>query len=115
MLFLDAASSTVRRVHGAYITPPEIEAVVSHIRAERHVQYLQLEFEPSDDQQLNQADDQLFAQVVDFLQETDEISISLLQRRFKIGYNRSARIIEFLEVRGMILPADGSKTRKVVR
>ncbi len=115
MLFLDAATSSLRRVHGAYITSAEIDAVVNHIRAERQVQYLQFEYEAHDDQQLSHADDQLFAQVVDFLQETEEVSISQLQRRFKIGYNRSARIIEFLETKGMILPADGSKTRKVVR
>ena len=50
-----------------------------------------------------------------FLNEIDEISISLLQRRFRIGYNRSARIIEALEVQGFIMPSDGGKTRKVIR
>ncbi len=52
---------------------------------------------------------------MEFLEDVDEVSISLLQRKFRIGYNRSARIIELLESRGLILPADGSKTRKVVR
>jgi S-DNA-T family DNA segregation ATPase FtsK/SpoIIIE len=116
MLFLDAATSTLRRVHGAYITNEEIEAVVNHIRAERAVQYLDIAHDMDDESAtLAAADDQLYAQVIDFLSEADEISISLLQRKFKIGYNRSARIIEFLELRGMILPADGGKMRKVVR
>ncbi len=116
MLFLDAATSALRRVHGAYITNEEIEAVVEHIRAERTVQYLDIPQGILDDSHtLSPADDQLYAQVIDFLSEADEISISLLQRKFKIGYNRSARIIEFLELKGMILPSNGAKTRKVVR
>jgi DNA segregation ATPase FtsK/SpoIIIE, S-DNA-T family len=116
MLFLDATTACLRRVHGAYITAQEIEVVVQHIRAERTVQYLDIPHDMSDaDQKLNPADDHLYAQVIDFLSEADEISISLLQRKFKIGYNRSARIIEFLELKGMILPSNGTKTRKVVR
>jgi len=116
MLFLDATTACLRRVHGAYITAPEIEAVVEHIRAERMVQYLDIAHDIIDaEQKLNPADDHLYAQVIDFLSEADEISISLLQRKFKIGYNRSARIIEFLELKGMILPSNGTKTRKVVR
>ena len=116
MLFLDATMSSLRRVHGAYITNEEIDAVVHHIRAERTVQYLDISHEILDvNHKLSPADDQLYAQVIDFLGEADEISISLLQRKFKIGYNRSARIIEFLELKGMILPSNGAKTRKVVR
>jgi S-DNA-T family DNA segregation ATPase FtsK/SpoIIIE len=49
------------------------------------------------------------------LNEIDEVSISLLQRRFRIGYNRSARIIDMLESQGLIMPADGGKTRRVIR
>jgi DNA segregation ATPase FtsK/SpoIIIE, S-DNA-T family len=49
------------------------------------------------------------------LNDVDEVSISLLQRKFRIGYNRSARIIELLENRGHILPAQGIKPRKVIK
>ena len=59
--------------------------------------------------------DELFQDVIDYLKNKDEISISLLQRVFRVGYNRSARIIDQLENSGHILPADGGKMRKVVK
>jgi len=53
--------------------------------------------------------------VLAFLKDVDEVSISLLQRRLRIGFNRSARIIETLEAQGFIAPSDGGKVRKVLR
>ena len=64
---------------------------------------------------LSEQDEKLYMEVVSFVKTIDDVSISLLQRRFRIGYNRSARIIEMLESDGYIMPADGSKTRKVIR
>lgn len=116
MLFLDSHKSILQRVHGAYVSDKEIEEVVSHIKMQQVVQYLDIMEELStiagDAQEV---DDDIFNEVIAFLQETDDVSISLLQRKFKIGYNRSARIIERLESQGMIMPAEGGKTRKVVR
>ena len=63
----------------------------------------------------NEEDEELYQQVVEFLCDVDEISISSLQRQFRIGFNRSARMIEKLEMDGLIAPAQGSKPRKVVR
>ncbi len=60
-------------------------------------------------------EDPLYDDVERFAHSMDEISISLVQRKFRIGYNRAARIIEMLEIRGIIAPATGSKMRKVVR
>lgn len=116
MLFLDATTSLLQRVHGAYLSNREIEEVVCHIRAEQTVSYLDITEHINQQQNsLLKGDDQLYEQVLTFLEEVDEVSISLLQRKFRIGYNRSARIIDLLENSGMILPADGGKTRKVVR
>jgi S-DNA-T family DNA segregation ATPase FtsK/SpoIIIE len=115
MLFLDSADSSIKRVHGAYVSDAEIAAVVNHIRAQREPAYLQLQNLASSDQMVGPADDALFKDVVAFLHNVDEISISLLQRRFRIGFNRSARIIELLESQGFIAPCDGSKMRKVIR
>ncbi len=53
--------------------------------------------------------------MVGFLAEVDDVSISLLQRKFKIGYNRSARIMDMLEANGLIMPAIGTKTRRVIK
>lgn len=114
MLFLNSNSSSLERVHGAYIPNKEINNLVEYIKSERAPNYIELNI-------LNAAvnsddiDDEMFYEIVDFLKEIDEVSISFLQRKFRIGYNRSARIMEQLEDLGYILPADGSKMRKVIK
>jgi S-DNA-T family DNA segregation ATPase FtsK/SpoIIIE len=117
MLFLDPADATIRRVHGAYVTDKEIAALMEQIRLQGPAQYLDIRAElatmpttAGDDQH-----DPLYPELLAFIKEVDELSISLLQRRFRIGYNRSARIIETLERQGLILPSEGGKMRKVVR
>jgi DNA segregation ATPase FtsK/SpoIIIE-like protein len=116
MLFIDASTSQLRRVHGAYVSDEEIEQVADHIRKQRKVEYLDLhQVTTIQGQDLLATDDTLYKDVREFLDEIDEISISLLQRKFRIGYNRSARIIDLLESQGLIMPQDGSKTRKVIR
>lgn len=116
MLFLDATTALLRRVHGAFVSDKEIQAVVAHIKSERAPAYLsEEELQEESKGELLDGDDALYEEVLHFLSTVDEISISLLQRRFRIGYNRSARIIDILETQGHILPADGGKTRKVVR
>ena len=116
MLFLDAATSQLRRVHGAYVSDTEIEQVADHIRRQRKVEYLDMhQVTAFQEQELSTSDDVLYKDVRVFLDEIDEVSISLLQRKFRIGYNRSARIIDMLESQGLIMPQDGGKTRKVIR
>ncbi len=116
-LFMDAQNAVTTRIHGAYVGDKEINAVVDAIKTQGPPQYLDLGAviaagEPSD---IDEEDDELFQEIIQFLAEVDEISISLLQRRFKIGYNRSARIMDVLQNMGKILPADGGKLRKVVK
>jgi S-DNA-T family DNA segregation ATPase FtsK/SpoIIIE len=117
MLFLGSNDAMLRRIHGAYVSDKEIEDLVAYVRSERPVRYLDLNeiIAQSDEATLTDADDELLGQVVAFLDEIDEVSISLIQRRFRIGYNRSARIIDLLESRGMISAPDGGRTRKVIR
>ncbi|HEV2601927.1 MAG TPA: DNA translocase FtsK [Candidatus Babeliales bacterium] len=116
MLFLDSAHSILTRVHGAYVSDHEIKTVTDHIRAQRPVVYRDLIRELTDsNQEVKTIDDELYEAVLIFLQEIDDISISLLQRKFRIGYNRSARIIEILQSRGLIMPSEGGKPRKVIR
>jgi S-DNA-T family DNA segregation ATPase FtsK/SpoIIIE len=59
-------------------------------------------------------DDPLYNEIVDFCIESGKVSASLLQRRFRLGYNRAARIVDLLEERGIIGPANGSKPREVL-
>jgi S-DNA-T family DNA segregation ATPase FtsK/SpoIIIE len=117
MLFLDAGGSTLCRVHGAYVSDKEIADVVAHARAQQLPGYLDLTAEIGHAKRdgIDEEDDQMYADVLAFLKEIDEVSISLLQRKFRIGFNRSARIIEQLESQGLIMSMDGGKTRKVLR
>lgn len=114
MLMLDAASGgKLMRLHGAYITNDEIARVVAHIKAQRPAQYSDLGSASVD--ATADGSDPLYQEILQYLEGIDEVSISLLQRRFRIGYNRSARIIDTLECEGHIVPGGNGKTRKVVR
>lgn len=117
MLFLDATSAVISRVHGAYVSDKEIKEVIDSIKKQEPVLYLDLQNELTQFcQNQEPADyDELYQEVLAFVKQTSEISISLLQRKFRIGYNRSARLIERLESQGIIMPPDGSKTRKVIK
>jgi DNA segregation ATPase FtsK/SpoIIIE, S-DNA-T family len=115
MLFLDSSSS-LKRAHAAFVSDKEIEKLVSHIRSQQSVQYIDLyedfKMNGNDD---NEIDDQLYQEILRFIESVNEVSISLLQRKFRIGYNRSARIIDKLESQGIIMQEPGGKTRKVIR
>lgn len=116
MLFLDANESLLKRVHGAYVLDKEINQVIAHIKLQRPSDYLDIKQVCYDDKTAVESEkDEMYEQVCQFLQEIEEVSISLLQRRFRIGYNRSARIIDMLEAEGIIAPSYGGKTRKVIR
>lgn len=117
MLFLDSTASVLKRIHGAYVSDREINLVISHIKNQQVVQYHDLHAPYEENPAFMAEDEELYKQIVTYFHEQniDEVSISLLQRRFRIGYNRSARIIDMLEHRGLIMPADGSRTRRVIR
>jgi S-DNA-T family DNA segregation ATPase FtsK/SpoIIIE len=99
------------------LTTAEIERVVSALKKVSPPHYLTFVDSSLIEGKtfLQEEDALLYAQVKNFLLEIDEVSISLLQRRFRIGYNRAARIIEAFQAEGIILPPDGSKVRKILR
>lgn len=116
MLFLDGSLGQLKRIHGPYISSQEIERVVKHLCKQAKPVYYNLDIVLNNNKMLeDQEDIILYQQILSFIEHTDAVSISLLQRKFKIGYNRSARIIELLEHNGLIMPADGSKMRRVIR
>lgn len=117
MLFLDSTTATLQRVHGAYVSDAEIAYVTNSIRSQAGVEYIHIaqEMAATHTNSFGEKDDILFQSVLHFLDEIDNVSISLLQRKFNIGYNRSARIIEQLEKMGRVMPSDGAKTRHVIK
>lgn len=117
MLFMDAHSAGMRRIHGAYITDTEIASIVDFIKKQRAPEYIDLQsiIAQHNTAQLQENDDPLLQDIIKSLEFIDELSISSLQRKFSIGYNRSARLVEHLEAMGYILPADGGKMRKIIK
>ncbi|KKT23530.1 MAG: cell division FtsK/SpoIIIE [candidate division TM6 bacterium GW2011_GWF2_43_87] len=113
LLFLNPRGA-LERMHGALVRDEEIAAVAAHLRAQQKVEYETIAENRATENQ-GGSDDPLIAEVVLFVQSVDEISISLLQRRFRVGYNRAACLVEALEARGVISPATGAKMRKVQR
>lgn len=116
LLFLHNDGS-LNRAHGCYVDSETIESVVELIKAQRSAAYQTVDVidHPSYDGTLDESPDELYNDIITFIQNKEEISISSIQRAFKIGYNRSARIVEKLELEGHILPPDGSKMRKVAK
>jgi S-DNA-T family DNA segregation ATPase FtsK/SpoIIIE len=118
MLYMNSASSELRRVHGAYLSDAEIEKLADFLRDQAKPQYLDLlEVLKNTDEKVGVGvvEDELYPEILNFVKTSEEISISMLQRKYSIGFNRSARIIEKLELDGIIAPAQGSKPRKVLR
>lgn len=114
-MLMMTSNGEIKRIHGGYVSDNEIIQVVEHLRSQKAAHYIDLAQELPKDYGANTEKDPLFSEIIDFITTIDEISISLLQRKFRIGYNRSARIIEMLEIQGFILPSQGSKTRKVIK
>lgn len=117
MLYLSADSSKPVRIQGAFLSDEEVEKVVDYVKSQSEAQY-DPNMTPSDVSSHSESFsgddiDPLYKEVLLFIAKTQKASASLLQRRFKIGYNRAARIIDMLEEDGYIGPVDGSKPRKV--
>ena len=122
MLFLPMGESTPIRIQGAYISDEEIEKIVSYVIDQQKAQYddnLTVDHSgKSQNNDLQEAteeyDDPLYDEIVDFAIQTGKISASFIQRKYRLGYNRAARIIDLLEERGIVGPANGSKPREVL-
>ncbi|MCY7848550.1 cell division protein FtsK [Bacillus haynesii] len=114
MLFLENGSGKPLRLQGNFVSDREIDRVVSHVRRQQEPNYL---FEQEQLVRQNPAgfdQDELFLEACEFAVEQNSASTSSLQRRFRIGYNRAARLIDMMEREGMISEAKGSKPREVL-
>ncbi len=125
MLFLPMGESSPERIQGAYVSDEELENLVNYAVGQQKAQYDEryMNLEAAKDQGNaggevtspdEEYDDPLYDEIVEFVISTGKASASLLQRRFKLGYNRAARIVDLLEERGIIGPQNGSKPREVL-
>ncbi|GEK88773.1 DNA segregation ATPase FtsK/SpoIIIE, S-DNA-T family [Alkalibacterium putridalgicola] len=115
MLFQPMGANKATRVQGAFISDEEVEAVVQFVKDQQEANYVE-EMIPKDEPktEAGESEDELYNDAVDLVVDMQTASISLLQRRFRIGYNRAARIVDEMEVRGIVGPHEGSKPREVL-
>ncbi|MGX9725451.1 DNA translocase FtsK [Bacillus pumilus] len=115
MLFLPVGANKPVRVQGAFLSDEEVEHVVDHVITQQKAQY-QEEMIPTEEtqDQLAAVDDDLYDEAVELIIGMQTASVSMLQRRFRIGYTRAARLIDAMEERGVVGPYEGSKPREVL-
>lgn len=115
MLFLPAGSSKPIRVQGSFLSDEEVEEVVDFVIEQQKAQYDEAMI-PTDEPEksFEEETDDLYDEAVQLVVEMQTASVSMLQRRFRIGYSRAARIVDQMEVRGVVGPPDGSRPRQVL-
>ena len=119
MLFLPPGTASLQRIHGAYISEAETERLVSFLKEQGAASYDEeiiksVEEEVAVGPGADEEYDDKYDEAVAIVCESGQASISMVQRRLRIGYNRAARIIETMEREGLIGPADGAKPREIL-
>lgn len=120
MLYKPMGDNTPVRIQGTFISDEETQRLIDYVCKEQVAKYDNSITEVADNHMAGagspkeEYDDPLYNEIVDFAIQSGKISASLLQRRFRLGYNRAARIVDLLEERGIIGPQNGSKPREVL-
>jgi len=117
MLFLPPGTSKLQRVHGAFVSEKEVAALVGHLRQQGAPVFDESLLRGKDEAEEGGAPrddvDEMYDRAIAIVAETRNASISYIQRRLKVGYNRAARMIEQMELDGIIGPQEGTKPREV--
>ncbi|MFC4320123.1 FtsK/SpoIIIE family DNA translocase [Litchfieldia salsa] len=114
MLFLPVGASKPVRVQGAFLSDNEVEEIVDFVIAQQKAQYQEEMIPQETSEVVEEVEDNLFEEAVQLILEMQTASVSMLQRRFRIGYTRAARLIDAMEARGIVGPYEGSKPRTVL-
>lgn len=122
MLFKPMGEGTPLRIQGSFVSEEEVQKVVDYTIKQQKAKYDETFTNLSDkpvgassyDAKDDQYDDPLYNEIVDFVIKSGKTSASLLQRKYRLGYNRAARMIDLLEERGIVGPPNGSKPREVL-
>ena len=120
MLYMPIGASKPERVQGAYIASDEVERVIEWVKKQQEVSYDETmipkkgENSSNADSKDDEPADEFYEQAVDLVRRQQTASVSMLQRRFRIGYNRAARIVDEMEAKGIVGPSEGSKPRQVL-
>lgn len=116
MLYMPMGASKPIRVQGAFMSDQEVETIVSYVRSQGQAEYDESLVPEINDESTEPEEvlDELYDQAVQIVLEAKQASVSLLQRRMRIGYTRAARLIDSMEARGIVGPYEGSKPREVL-
>jgi S-DNA-T family DNA segregation ATPase FtsK/SpoIIIE len=116
LLFLSPGIGRLQRLHGPFVSEGEIRRIVEFLKQQGTPTYHQEILEEKEEEDAGEEmDDEKYQEAVEFVMARGEASISMIQRRFRIGYNRAARIIERMETEGVVGPSDGVKSREVLK
>src|SRR5690606_11957170 len=114
MLFLPVGASKPVRVQGAFLSDQEVEEVVEFVIGQQKAQYEENMIPDDIPEVSTEVEDELYEDAVQLVAEMQTASVSMLQRRFRVGYTRAARLIDEMEARGIVGPYEGSKPRTVL-
>lgn len=119
MLFYPVGASKPIRVKGAFVSDGEVERVVEYIKSQGNAEYNESIIDEINSEKENKNsdpgdNDELLPQAIELVVDAGQASVSLIQRKFKVGYARAARIIDQMEARGIVGPFEGSKPRQVL-
>ena len=120
MLYFPMGAASPTRVQGCFVSDEDIARIINYCTKQAPAKYNEiftaedLHTSSSGTANSDGGDDPMYNEIVEFAIQTGKISASLIQRRFRFGYNRAARMVDLLEARGVIGPANGSKPREVL-
>ena len=116
LLFIPPGTSRLTRIHGPYVSDEEVERVVEYLKEQATPEFepgiMEMQVQEQEEEDSGERDDK-WDEALALVAETRNASISMLQRRLRIGYNRAARIVETMEREGLIGPSEGLKAREV--
>ncbi|HET7629114.1 MAG TPA: DNA translocase FtsK [Bacillales bacterium] len=114
MLFLPVGASKPTRIQGAFLSDDEVHRIVDYVIDQQKAQYQEEMIPAEREERTTEVEDEYYDDAVQLVTEMDSASVSMLQRRFRIGYTRAARLIDAMEANGIVGPYEGSKPRKVL-
>jgi len=118
MLFRGSGTNILQRIHGAYVSEGEITKISDFLREQKRnneIESILLEDdEPEENNEINETSDELYNEAVNIVKETKKTSISFLQRKLKIGYNRAANLIEAMEAKGILSEPQSNGNREIL-
>ncbi|WP_082234143.1 DNA translocase FtsK [Halobacillus massiliensis] len=114
MLFTPVGSNKPTRVQGAFLSDDEVERVVNFCIEQQKAQYQEEMIPDEESEEKKEVDDDLYPEAVQMVIEMQSASVSMIQRRFRVGYTRAARLIDAMEDNGIVGPYEGSKPRQVL-